>query len=276
MTKLNIEHPMRLAQLTRHYILHLHTIKGAYEPPFTCEALIVLGGNIVKSGDRYITTSYEEGTKKSFGAQGRISAAALLYHLGVSDCLILSTGKTDPEDADAPSEASVMKAELLAFAVPETCLHLEERSRTTQENARELARLFTTEPFRQKRIIGVVTSSWHIRRTDAFLKREGFHAGDRKIKYISSDTMVSRYLPAFRDEMHLIYHRPEMKNRIQDERNGYAALKNGTYRARQLGEIPGRRSSRKHSNQREMHPHDRTQANEPNPSTPFAMRIREL
>jgi uncharacterized SAM-binding protein YcdF (DUF218 family) len=240
--KLNIEHPMLLAQLTKQYI-HLHTIKGRFNAPFTCDALIVLGGNIVKSGDCYITTSYEKGTKKSFGAQGRISAAALLYHLGVSDCLILSTGKTDPEDIDAPTEASVMKAELLAFGVPETCLHLEERSRTTQENARELAKLFTMEPFRQKRIIGVITSSWHIRRTDVFLKREGFHADNRKIKYISSDTMVSRYIPALRDDMHLIYQRPEMKDRIQDERNGYAALKNGTYQSRQLGEIFGYSSS---------------------------------
>ncbi len=248
MMKLNIEHVTLLAQHTQQYI-HQHTVERICNPPFTCEVLIVLGGNIIKSEGWYITTSYEKGTKKSFGAQGRIIAAALLYHLGVSDCLILSTGKTDPEDKDAPSEASVMKAELLAYGVPETCLHLEDRSRTTQENARELVKLFTTEPFREKRTIGVITSSWHIRRTDAFLKREGFHAADRKIKYISSDTMVSRYLPAFRDDMHLIYHRSEMKNRIQDERNGYAALKNGIYRSRKLGEILGHSSSREHSNQ---------------------------
>ena len=136
-----------------------------------------------------------------------------------------------------------MKAELLAYGVPETCLQLEERSRTTQENARELVKLFTTEPFREKRTIGVITSSWHIRRTAAFLKREGFHAADRKIKYISSDTMVSRYLPAFRNDIHLIYNRPEMKNRVQDEHNGYATLKNGTYQSRKLGEILDNSSS---------------------------------
>lgn len=89
MTKLNIEHPMLLAQHTQQYI-HLHIIKGTCNPPFTCEVLIVLGGNIVKSGDWYITTSNENGTKKSFGAQGRINAA------------------------------------LLAIGVLETCLHLEE------------------------------------------------------------------------------------------------------------------------------------------------------
>src|SRR6266849_923526 len=66
MTKLNIEHPTLLAQHTQQYI-HQHTTEGICNPPFTCEVLIVLGGNIVKSGDWYITTPYEEGTKKSFG-----------------------------------------------------------------------------------------------------------------------------------------------------------------------------------------------------------------
>src|SRR6266699_681866 len=236
MVKLKIESPILLAQQVQEYLAQKIS-QETLQPPFMCEVVVVLGGNIVKSADRYITTPYEKGTKKSFGAQGRVITAALLYHLGVSDCLILSTGKTDPEDEGAPSEASVMKAELMAFGVPETCIHLEEQSRTTEENARELVKLFTTETFKEKRAIGVITSSWHIRRTDAFLKREGFHAEGRKIKFISSDTMISRYLPEFRDDIHRLYHRQEMKDRIHDERNGYNALKNGTYRSRKLGEI---------------------------------------
>ena len=235
-TNLKIENPALLAHYAQAYICK-KTTEGTMKPPFTCEVLVVLGGNIVKSGDHYTTTPYEKGTKKSFGAQGRVITSAFLYHLGVSDCLILSTGKTDPEDKGAPSEASVMKAELMAFGVPETCIHLEEQSRTTEENARELVKLFATETFKEKRTIGVITSSWHIRRTDAFLKREGFHAEGRKIKFISSDTMISRYLPEFRGDIHRLYYRQEMKDRIHDERNGYNALKNGTYRSRKLGEI---------------------------------------
>src|SRR5438128_2383720 len=138
-TNLKIENPALLAHYAQAYI-RKKTTEGTMKPPFTCEVVVVLGGNIVKSGDRYITTSYEKGTKKSFGAQGRVITSAFLYHLGVSDCLILSTGKTDPEDKGAPSEASVMKAELMAFGVPETCIHLEEQSRTTEENARKLVK----------------------------------------------------------------------------------------------------------------------------------------
>lgn len=235
MVKLKIENPILLAQQVQEYLAQKIS-QETLQPPFTCEVVVVLGGNIVKSADRYITTPYEKGTKKSFGAQGRVITAALLYHLGVSDCLLLSTGKTDPQDEEAPSEASVMQAELLAYGVPETYMYLEEHSKTTEENARELAKLFTTEQFQEKRTIGVITSSWHIRRTDAFLAREGFKGDGRKIKYISSDTMISRYLPAFRNDIHLIYHSQEMQDRIQDERNGFAALKKGTYKSRQLGE----------------------------------------
>ena len=236
MTTLKIENPALLTAYAQAYI-RSKTAEGTLKPPFMCEVVVVLGGNIVKSGDYYITTPYEKGTKKSFGAQGRVITAAFLYHLRISDCFILSTGKTDPEDEGAPSEASVIKAELMAYGVPETCIHLEEQSQTTEENARELVKLFTTETFKRKRTIGVITSSWHIRRTDAFLKREGFHAESRKIKFISSDTMISRYLPEFRDDIHRLYHGQEMKDRIQDEYNGHSALKNGTYRSRQLGAI---------------------------------------
>ena len=43
-----------------------------------------------------------------------------------------------------------MKEELLAYGVPESCIHLEEGSKTTEENARELATLLRVEPFQEK------------------------------------------------------------------------------------------------------------------------------
>jgi uncharacterized SAM-binding protein YcdF (DUF218 family) len=243
MARLKLENPALLAQHAQDYIHHL-TAEGKRNPPFPCDVVVVLGGNIVKSGVGYITTPYTKGTKKSFGAQGRVITAAFLYHQGVCDCIILSTGKTDPEDQDAPTEAAVMKAELMALGVPETCMYLEEGSRTTEENARELAKLLSTESFQEKKTIGVITSSWHIRRTDAFLKREGVRREGRTIKYISSDTMLCRYLPEFRADMYMLYHRQEMTERIQDELNGYNALKNDTYQSRTLGERAVRDVSR--------------------------------
>jgi uncharacterized SAM-binding protein YcdF (DUF218 family) len=236
MAPLQLENPALLAQRTQDYLHHL-SAEGKRKPPFRCDVLVVLGGNIVKSGAEFITTPYIKGTKKSFGAQGRVITAAFLYYQGVCDCIILSTGKTDPEDQDAPTEASVMKAELMAYGVPETRIYLEEGSRTTEENARELAQILNTEPFKEKKTVGVVTSSWHIRRTDAFLEREGVNREARTIKYISSDTILCRCLPEFRADMYTLYRRPEMKERIQDELNGYNALKNGTYRSRPLGEL---------------------------------------
>ncbi len=235
MAKLKLENPALLAQHAQDYIHHL-TAEGKRNPPFRCDVVVVLGGNIVKSGVDYITTPYTKGTKKSFGAQGRVITAAFLYHQGVCNCIILSTGKTDPEDQGAPTEAAVMKAELLAYGVPEICIYLEEGSRTTEENARELAKLLNTESFKGKNTIGVLTSSWHFRRTDAFLTKEGVKREGRTIKYISSDTMLCRYLPEFREDMYTLYRRQEMKKRIQDENTGYNALKDGTYQSRTIGE----------------------------------------
>ncbi len=169
MSRLKLENPALLAQHAQDYIYHLNA-EGKKNPPFTCDVVVVLGGNIVKSGMGFITTPYTKGTKKSFGAQGRVITAAFLYHQGVCDCIILSTGKTDPEDQDA-------------------------------------------------------------------LEREGVKSEGGTIKYISSDTMLCRYLPEFRADMYTLYRRPEMKERIQDERNGYDALKNGTYQSRPLKRV---------------------------------------
>src|SRR5256885_16148520 len=103
-TTLTIEDPALLAHHAQAYICKKNT-EGTMKPPFTCEVIVVLGGNIVKSGDHYTTTPYEKGTKKSFVEQGRVIKSAYLYHLGVSDCLILSTGKTNPANKGEPSEA---------------------------------------------------------------------------------------------------------------------------------------------------------------------------
>src|SRR6266581_5915494 len=147
METLKLENPALLAQHAQDYIHHLIT-EEKRKPPFRCDVVVVLGGNIVKNAAGYLTTPYTKGTKKSFGAQGRVITAAFLYHQGVCDCIILSTGKTDPEDQDAPTEAAVMKAELMAYDVPEASIYLEEGSRTTEENARELAQLLNTESFK--------------------------------------------------------------------------------------------------------------------------------
>ncbi len=60
----------------------------------------------------------QQSNEKKFGAQGRVITTAFLYHRRVCDCIILSTGETDPEDQGAPIEAAVMKGELMACRCP--------------------------------------------------------------------------------------------------------------------------------------------------------------
>jgi hypothetical protein len=76
MAMLKLENPALLAQHAQDYLHHL-TTEGKRNPPFRCDVVVVLGGNIVKSAVGYITTPYTKGTKKSFGAQGRVITAAL-------------------------------------------------------------------------------------------------------------------------------------------------------------------------------------------------------
>jgi|SRR5579885_1887646 len=224
--------------LEHHAKAEMGELKGKEKPPFKCDALIVLGGNIIdrNGSGSYSTTSYDpdEGEiKKSFSAQGRVIAAALLYHLGVSNCIIVSTGKTEPDNPNAPTEATVMKSELLRYGVSEKDIVLEDVSTTTKENAEALTEMFADKRLEKYTSVGIITSSWHIRRTAEFFKLAGFRP---QRKYISSDTIIARYLPQFKEEIAQIYRTDTMRDRITRESSGVQALRTGAYQSNPLGD----------------------------------------
>jgi uncharacterized SAM-binding protein YcdF (DUF218 family) len=243
---LEIEKPDVLKESATQLMRQLQ-IQRRQEPPYSVDAIVVLGGNIVRHEGNYITTPYGEKTKKSDGAQGRVIAAAILYHLGISDCLIVSSGKTDPEDVDAPSEAEVMKRELREYGIPEDCIVLEDQSTTTQTNARELTRMFDGK-LADKKNIAVITASWHIRRAHAFLREEGLFRNDRVVSFRSSEVIIWRYLPKFFEDIYKIYHSEATRRRIGEEWAGYKDLSEGKYCSLPLGDSPAAPTKRSTKN----------------------------
>lgn len=96
------------------------------QPP-KYDIVLVHGGNIRRKGDKFVSTDFNPGPEKSFGAHTRSRAAAELYRNGEARLFIVSTGKTHP-DPDAPTEAAVMKAEMVRFGVPAECIIEEDTS----------------------------------------------------------------------------------------------------------------------------------------------------
>jgi uncharacterized SAM-binding protein YcdF (DUF218 family) len=92
----------------------------------------------------------------------RTRRAVELWHAGRAPILVTTGGPR----LDVPAEARI--AELLArsLGVPESAIVIEERSRSTDENAR-----FSRELIGDKRVL-VVTDAYHVWRTERLFRRQ--------------------------------------------------------------------------------------------------------
>jgi vancomycin permeability regulator SanA len=203
------------------------------KPPRTFDVAVILGGNIRLFNGKYISSSYEENTDKGVGGRGRVVTAAIFYHLGLASDFIVSTGKTHP-NSDAPTEAAVMKTELIDYGVPDSCITLEEKSVNTLENAIEVARILRTDKFKQATAIALVSNSYHLRRMYTFFDAQGLTAEGRHLTLISCDRIMYEILPELRQFIIDLYNSPSMKARMKGEAQGVIDFYAGGYEPRPL------------------------------------------
>jgi uncharacterized SAM-binding protein YcdF (DUF218 family) len=103
----------------------------------------------------------------SGAADRRVTRAARAYREGLSPRVLASGGKR----WGATLEASAMAARLTALGVPKEHILCEERSQTTVQNARFVARLARAQNLHS---LCLVTCDWHMQRAVAAFRREGF------------------------------------------------------------------------------------------------------
>ena len=189
------------------------------------DAVVVLGGNIRETSQRgFVTTSFAEGSEKSIGAHARTLAAAELYKKGLSKLFIVSTGRTIPlkedptmQDPTKPTESSVMKAEMIRYGVPEKQIIEENISKTTQENAREVAKIIREKGFRT---IGLLTSLWHLERSMEFFKLQGLDKEGVTIAPLSSEDIIADKSPRHAALVQLVKNSPTMKEKLEKRTTG--------------------------------------------------------
>lgn len=150
------------------------TLEQAKPLPATVKAIVVLGGGVEGNYPGYRT----HGDLNAAG--DRVYTAARLYQQGVSARLVATGGKFDV-DPKKGAEAPVMRDMLVAFGVPTHNILVEDRSRTTHENA-----------LRTRDILGagghsiaLVTSAFHMGRAVALFEKAGFD-----VYPVSSDIRV--------------------------------------------------------------------------------------
>ena len=203
------------------------------KPHYSFDVAVVLGGNIRLVNGIYASTPYEEGTEKSFGGYGRVVTATMFYHWGLVSHFIVSTGKTHP-NPDAPTEAAVMKAEMIDCGVPAECITEEGVSLNTLENAIEVAKLLRTEQFKRCSEIGLISSSWHLPRALTLFDAQGLTVEERHIILISSDKFIGQIIPELKPIIRELYHTPSMAARLKREKQGILDFYARRYKSKPL------------------------------------------
>lgn len=113
---------------------------------------IVLGARVFADG------------RPSAALEGRVQTAVQLLREGRTSRLVLSGGRL----GGLPSEASVMARLAVEAGAPPDALTLEDRSRSTFENASRCAALLDT------REVLLVTCDFHLARATAYFRDRGF------------------------------------------------------------------------------------------------------
>src|SRR3989344_3732240 len=197
-------------------------------------AIIVLGGGLIKGPDeRWHTTRFEKGTKES-GGRLRVEA---VFHLAKNEypnaVVVVSGGWGRKREGveDAPKLCDVIKSELIELGLSEDRIIEEANSNTTYEQIAELKKLAMKRGFNK---LILMTNDYHLERMKAFLEYiPEFRKlpGSYRIKLESAEQVLLRYDPGtWKNVIEEAYSSPELKDRIEKEKNGVEDVKAGGYK----------------------------------------------
>lgn len=144
--------------------------------PSTCDAVIVLGGGVIKNPDGYELRSH---TFKRF-----IEAVELAKNF---DAILIVSGGTLP-GLSQESEAIVMAKLAKEFGVPEEKVLIDDKSKNTYENAKNIANLIKNRDL--KRII-LVTSAVHMKRAMMSFEKFKITAQPYPVDYLCDHSPLS-------------------------------------------------------------------------------------
>jgi uncharacterized SAM-binding protein YcdF (DUF218 family) len=151
-----------------------------------------IAGLVVLGGSEDAAVAHARGVTAVNEAGERLIEAAALARAHPTARLVLAGGRRSPR-SDQPSEAATMATLLATLGVTRDRMTLEETSRTTAENAREVARLMGPPPAGRWLL---VTSAAHMPRAIAAFRRAGLALEPWPVDYRTRGAADSGWRPA--------------------------------------------------------------------------------
>jgi len=149
----------------------------SYERPPEIEAIVVLASEMRPPDEAGFEAELGE------GSIFRCLHAAKLYHRGGPCPVIASGGKVDPS-APGPTLAELMREFLLKLGVAEGDLIVEDRSRTTYENAAQSAALLKERGIER---VQLVSDAMHLLRAEMCFRKQGLEVVPSGCNYRATD-----------------------------------------------------------------------------------------
>lgn len=169
----------------RFLISHLEkqTTALAFEKYPNAVAIIVLGGTVARKSEQLPEVEEVEGS--------RLAPAARLFHLKKAPKIIVSGGNPYTRLGEERSEAHDMAEYLEGLGIPKDAIILEGRSRTTLENAKEVAQVLKTLP--QGNVL-LVTSAFHMPRSLSAFRKFGLNPIPVPVSHYGSSEAIPFWL----------------------------------------------------------------------------------
>ncbi len=200
------------------------------------DAVVVLGGGLMKVGDEFKPTDYAHGDQ--FGMMGgdmRVFAAAALFKAGEADEFVFTTGKAPHQvkmfGEDIPTEAFVygkMFSELVGDDAEVEVIH-EDRSTSSLTNITEVLTIVHGEGWKY---IAILTNEYHAPRVKA-LYEAVLRVNPQvrcAIDFISAEEVLRHHEPGKYDSaIDAAYDSADGKKRLENEAKGLADVAAGKY-----------------------------------------------
>jgi hypothetical protein len=191
--------------------------------------IILLCGDLVEDEcfEIYRSSYYNEvGDYSSMGGVARIRSSVELYRDCEYDQIIVTGGYGKLKGKIEKEVAKYYNDELQTAEKLRVDTVLEIDSNNTYEQLLNCLDLFT-----EKDAVSIITNTYHIGRVSAFITHmpelEKYNKGN--VCICSAESILSHVNTALNYEIEMAYKSEAMKKRIEMEKKGIEAIKNGTY-----------------------------------------------
>ncbi|MFH0923775.1 MAG: YdcF family protein [Candidatus Falkowbacteria bacterium] len=195
-------------------------------------AIIIIGGGLVKEKGKWRTTNFNEGD--NFAVQGdrlRVAAADYIFKNNPEQILIALGGKGQYENIpNVPTVAEVIKRELVEIGVPVEKIIKEDQSGNTWQQLQELKKIIVGKKLEN---VIIISNEYHLPRIKAMVEKDlelNKMLDAAKIKLQSAEEIIIEHEPDQKKKIESVYKSKAMRERIALEQKGVIDIKKGRYK----------------------------------------------